>query len=303
MSPQRTSQKRFLFERSFDDPRKLYLPNEKRKSELAADRKAAEIAAAAATADAERRAVQEAMEAPPPPPEQPAEQMFTLSQVEAAREEGFVAGHTAALEEAETARSHYVADALNLIAQGLTMLDEQQKVANREIAETTIRLLFAIAKKTIPATAHEYAKDNITDFVRQTLPLVIGEPKLLIRAHAMIVDDLRPALDEVFSRAGFQGTHVLVADYELQPGDARMEWNGGGAERSETRIWRDIERMVAETAGHFDETAANAALAAEAQAAHTAPENDTTNVEDANHDATVGNEAFDTETSGDQTGA
>jgi flagellar assembly protein FliH len=273
MSAQRTSQKRFLFERSFDDPRKLYLPNEKRKSELAADRKAAEAMAAAEAAEAERRAAQQSVAEPAAPPPPPPEEMFTQSQLEAAREEGFVAGHTAALEEAETARSHYVADALNLIAQGLNTLDEQQKVSNREIAETTIRLLFAIAKKTIPATAHEYAKENITDFVRKTLPLVIGEPKLLIRAHAMIVDDLRPALDEVFRRAGFQGTHVVVADYELQPGDARMEWNGGGAERSETRIWRDIERMVAETVGEFDENAANAALAAEDQAEHTTDHN------------------------------
>ncbi len=288
MSAQRTSQKRFLFERSFDDPRKLYLPNEKRKSELEADRHAAATLAAAAAAEAERKAAQQIQDEPPAPPPAPPEEMFTLSQLEAAREEGFVAGHTAALEEAETARSHYVADALNLIAQGLTMLDEQQKTSNREIAEITIRLLFAIAKKTIPVTAHEYAKENITDFVRKTLPLVIGEPKLLIRAHAMIVDDLRPALDEVFRRAGFQGTHVVVADYELQPGDARMEWSGGGAERSETRIWGDIERMVAETVGEFDENAANAALAAEDQAAHTTDQDnahsDETDRSDAPHD-------------------
>jgi flagellar assembly protein FliH len=257
---QRTQQKRFLFERSFDDPRKLYMPNEKRRSELEADRQAAAIAAARDAAEAERRAAQAALDEPPPPPPPPAEEMFTKSQLEAAREEGFVAGHTAALEEAETARSHYVADALNLIAQGLTMLDGEQKQANKEIGESAIRLLFAIAKKTIPETAHQYAKENITDFVRQTLPLVLGEPKLLIRAHAMIVDDLRPALDEVFRRAGFQGTHVLVADYELQPGDARMEWSGGGAERSETRIWSNIQRMMAEAVGEFDDVAAAKAI-------------------------------------------
>lgn len=252
MSAQQSkSNKRFLFERSFDDPRKLYLPNEKRKSELEADRKAATAAAAAAAAgQAARAAAAAAMEEA----QKPAEPMFTKSQVDAAREEGYVAGHTAALEEAETARSHYVADAINLVAQGLSHLDEQQQIANREIGETAIRLLFAVARRTIPETAHQFAKENITDFVRQTLPVVLGEPKLLIRVHSMIVEDIQSQLTEVFTRAGFQGTYLVVADYELQPGDCRVEWSGGGAERNEGRIWREIERIIGDAVGTFDES-------------------------------------------------
>lgn len=270
MSSSRPSNKRFLFDRSFDDPRRLYMPNEKRRSEMEADRRAAAAAAEAAALEAAKNAA--LRPAPEPEPELPREQMFTQSQLDAAREEGFVAGHTAALEEAETARSHYVADAINLIAQGLANLNEQQAAANVQTGETAIRLLFAIARKTIPETAHQFARENITDFVRKTLPLVLGEPKILIRAHAMIVDDLRPSVGEVFTRAGFQGTHVIVADYELQPGDCRMEWGGGGAERSEARIWRDIERMMAETVGTFDETAAMAELDATPDADETAPQ-------------------------------
>jgi len=282
MSSQRSSNKRFLFDRSFDDPRRLYMPNEKRRSEIEADRKAAAIAAAAAAEAAKNNVVPEVEEAPALPPEQ----MFTQSQLDAAREEGFVAGHTSALEEAETARSHYVADAINLIAQGLGKLDEQQQAANREIGETAIRLLFAITKKTIPETAYEFARENITDFVRKTLPLVIGEPKLLIRAHAMIVEDLKPSLAEVFTRAGFQGTHTIVADYELQPGDSRIEWSGGGAERSETRIWKEIERMMAETVGTFDEQAAMSEPDVETPPEQNNPEPTNTEPTAAEHTAT-----------------
>lgn len=250
MPTQRSSNKRFLFERSFDDPRKLYLPGEKRKAEIEADRKAAEIAAAKAAAEMPMRAPEgAAVEETPAAPEP----MFTQSQVDAAREEGYVAGHTAALEEAETARSHYVADAINLIAQSLTKLDEQQQTANRELGETAIRLLFAVARKTVPETAHQFAHENVTDFVKKILPLVIGEPKLVIRTHAMIVEDIQTKLAEVFTRAGFLGGFTVIADYELQPGDCRLEWSGGGAERSEAQIWSEIERAMAEGVGTFDE--------------------------------------------------
>ncbi len=257
MSAKSANLKRFLFERSFDDPRKLYLPGEKRKAEIEADRKAAEIAAvkAAAEAAAIPKPVDAKQEPAAPVP------MFTQAQLDAAREEGFVAGHTSALEEAETARSHYVADAMNLIAQGLTKLDEQQAETNREIGETAIRLLFAVARKTIPETAHQFAQENITDFVRKILPLVIGEAKLIIRTHDMIVEDIKTKLPEVFTRAGFLGGYTVVADYELQPGDCRLEWSGGGAERSEARIWTEIEKAMAEGVGAFDETTAtNAAV-------------------------------------------
>lgn len=255
MSAQRTPQRRFLFDRSFDDPRRLYLPNEKRRSELEADRRAEAVAQAAIAAS---EAARQSLTAPEPEETKAPEPMFTQAQVDAAREEGYVAGHTAALEEAETARSHYVADAINLIAQALTKLEDQQQAANHDIGETAIRLLFAIARKTIPETAHQYAAENITDFVRKTLPVVLGEPKLLIRVHAMIVEDIQQGLAEVFTRAGFQGSYVVVADYELQPGDCRVEWSGGGAERSEVRIWREIDRMMREAVGTFDEQAAEA---------------------------------------------
>jgi|GEM_PF-2526152 len=249
MSAQRTSSKRFLFERSFDDPRKLYLPGEKRKAELEADRKAAEIAAAKAAADAALRQAAQAADLAVAEAEAAPQPMFTQSQVDAAREEGFVAGHTAALEEAETARSHYVADAINLISQGLVKLDEQQQAANKEIGEAAIRLLFAVARKTIPETAHQFAQDNVADFVKKILPIVLGEPKLLIRTHAMIVEDIQAKLAEVFTRAGFQGQFTVVADYEIQPGDCRVEWSGGGAERSEAAIWAEIERAMSEGVG------------------------------------------------------
>ena len=250
MAAKSSNLKRFMFERSFDDPRKLYLPGEKRKAEVEADRKAAELAAlkAAAEAAAVPKAVDLEQKPAAPVP------MFTQAQLDAAREEGFVAGHTSALEEAETARSHYVADAINLIAQGLTKLDEQQAETNREIGETAIRLLFAVARKTIPETAHQFAQENVTDFVRKILPLVIGETKLIIRTHAMIVEDIQNKLPEVFTRAGFLGGYTVVADYELQPGDCRLEWSGGGAERSEARIWAEIEKAMAEGVGTFDET-------------------------------------------------
>src|ERR1700750_3438518 len=96
--------KKFLFERSFDDPAKLYMPGERRKSEIAAAEAAEAAARTAAMALDGKAAGPVAENAEPPKPEIKAE--FTQAQLDAAREEGYIQGHSAALEEAGTAREH-----------------------------------------------------------------------------------------------------------------------------------------------------------------------------------------------------
>lgn len=238
--------KKFLFDRSFDDPAKLYLPGERRKSEIAA-------AAAAEAADAiAAQDVGEMPEMEEAPAEPVAKQEFTQAQLDAAREDGYVAGHHAALEEAETSREHYVADAVNLIVQNLEKLDEQQKAANTELADLAMRMIYGITQRLLPPFAHAHAVDSIEVFVREVLPVAVGEPRILVRAHEMIAADLNERLKEVFARASFQGTYSVITDYELQPGDCRLEWDGGGAERNEARIWRDIREIVAANFGGQD---------------------------------------------------
>ena len=180
--------RKFMFDRSFDDPSKLYLPAERRKSEIAAEEAA--LAAAAA-----KRAAEMPM-APPPEPEEPKIKLeFTKAQLDATREEGYIAGHSAAIEEAATAREHYVADALNLIAQGLVKLDGQQKSANAALEKVAMRMVYGIARRLLPPLAEQHAVDNIEGFIKAILPVAIGEPKLLIRAHAMIAADLEARLE------------------------------------------------------------------------------------------------------------
>lgn len=261
MAAQRKSLQKFMFDRSFDDPNKLYLPGEKRKAEREAEEAAAALAAAAAAQAAPPMADDvEGVEAPPPPPEI----KFTQGDVDAAREDGYVAGHAAALEEAATAREHYVADALALVSQGLDKLDEKQAAANREMGETVMRMVYALVRKLIPIEAEKSAVENVSAFVAKVLPLVIGEPRLLVRVHSSIVPLVEERLKETFMRASFQGGFSVVADFELQPGDCRLDWSGGGADRNEGRIWAEIREVIAANYGDVDNEALDRAADTEA---------------------------------------
>ena len=87
----------------------------------------------------------------------------------------------------------------------------------------------------------------------------------------MVKDDLESRLTEIMARSSFSGVCSVVVDYELQPGDCRIEWDGGGADRDEARIWRDIRAAIAATLGDIDPAALEAAADALAPAATEAP--------------------------------
>lgn len=273
MSPQRKPIKKFLFDRSFDDPGKLYLPGEMRRAEKEAMEAAEAMAAqAAADAAANPQIADAGVDVPAEPP--PPEIKFTQADLDAAREDGFVAGHAKAVEEAATAREHYVADAINLISQGLGKLDEKQVAANRDIGETVMRLVYAVLRKIVPDHAKDHVADNIGGFVKQVLPLILGEPKLIVRVHGSIVELVSARLKDLFATSSFQGGYNVVADFELQPGDCRLDWAGGGADRSEARIWAEIRDVIAANYGDVDvealETAADTETAAIAAQQHDA---------------------------------
>jgi flagellar assembly protein FliH len=248
--------RKFLFDRSFDDPSKLYLPGERRRSEIEAEAEATADAAARVEVNHEEMQANEANLLPPEPE---VKYEFTQAQLDAAKEEGYIQGHGAALEEAATAREHYAADALNVIAQGLAGLNAQQTESNKDLAHLAMRMVYGFVRRLLPEHAQVHAVDSIEVFVRKILPLAVGEPRLIVRSHPMIAEDLETRLKEVFIRSGFQGSFTVVTDYEVQPGDCRLEWDGGGAERDEARIWADIREVVAATFGDFDVDAMDAA--------------------------------------------
>lgn len=241
--------KRFLFDRSFDDLSKVYLPGEKWGPKIKVD--------LPETNDEQPAAEREGAPVEPPPPPPP-EKKYTEDDLEAAREEGQIAGHTAALEDAETSREHYVADALNLIGQRLDGLEEQQAEANRNMGETAMRMVYAVVEKVLPDHAQAFAMDQMEALVREVLPLVYDEPTIVVRVHNMVADDVQTKLDEICERSNFNGSARVVPDYELQPGDCRVEWEGGGADRSETRLWSEIRNVISDNVGSIDVPALDA---------------------------------------------
>ncbi|MCF8503258.1 MAG: hypothetical protein K9H11_22560, partial [Rhodospirillum sp.] len=170
--------------------------------------------------------------------------MFTSSQMEAAREEGYIGGHTAALDEASAATERMTALALGEIGRRLDDLRDRHDIAVDALSRDAARLVLAICRKVLPATAEENAVREITALLTELLPNVLDEPRLVLRAHPDVAEMLRERLDPVIADSGYEGRVLITPDGRVPMPDCRVDWGEGGMERDTGRQWDEIEALI-----------------------------------------------------------
>ena len=56
---------------------------------------------------------------------------------------------------------------------------------------------------------------------------------------------LEPRLTDIAHEEGYEGRVLIVADPAMKTGDCRIEWRGGGGERSEQAIEDALSALIA----------------------------------------------------------
>lgn len=211
----------------------------------AARRAALDVAVAQAEADAaaaEAEALAAQMQ--PPEPETPPEPSFSLQDLEAARDEAYVAGHTAALQEAEAATERLASESLHFIAQGLRQLAGTIDQPYQRLEPMAVEVAVAICRRLLPMMAFQHGTGEIEALVRQILPTIIEQPRIVVRVHPALADMVRQGMVPVVADTGFEGRLLIMEDAGIQPGDTRIEWADGGIERDTPRTWAEILQVI-----------------------------------------------------------
>ena len=110
-----------------------------------------------------------------------------------------------------------------------------------------------IVRKLFPSLESEHTLPEVLATVRNALDQFREEPSVSIRAHPDYEDALTKATDEMASRGIFKGTVHIIGDPEVSPGDCRIEWDGGGAERNMSRLFEEIDGIVKKTLDMMDQ--------------------------------------------------
>jgi flagellar biosynthesis/type III secretory pathway protein FliH len=153
-----------------------------------------------------------------------------------ARGEGIKAGQVRAAE-ALVVATEALADALRqALAQASGIIEDIRKDASE--------LAFAAATKLAPMAIAALPEADVEAALREAIHQAIGEPRIVLRAPQSVLDALAGKLADIAHEEGFDGRIVASVDSTLCDSDCRIEWRGGGAERSYAALAEDVGALI-----------------------------------------------------------
>ena len=173
------------------------------------------------------------------------EPTFTRAELAAARAAGEAQGRDAALAEAAQAVEALAAAALSSLADGVRRALESREACAAETQRRALETTRVVLRKAAPALSRKAPLAEIESVVVDCLREILDEPRVVLRVADSLFEAVQQRLGAITAATGFAGKVVLLADETLSPGDARVEWADGGAERDTNRLMRDIDGALA----------------------------------------------------------
>ena len=153
-----------------------------------------------------------------------------------AREEGARNGQVRA---SETINQTIAALVISLRA----ALDQSHAEIEELRAEAT-RLAFAAAKKIAPKALATLPAGDVEAALRGAMHQAIGEPRITLRAAPDVTAALESRIADIAHEEGYEGRVLIAADPGIKGADCRIEWRGGGSERSEAAIEAALDALI-----------------------------------------------------------
>ena len=162
-----------------------------------------------------------------------------------ARDKGAKAAEVRALESIAAAAK----EAISALRHALAASSKDIEVVRAQSVDVALAAARKLARAAIASAPHE----EIEAALREAMHQAIGEPRIVLRATPLLAEELSKRVSEIAPEEGFDGRVQISADPTLSGADCRIEWRGGGAERTQTAIDNALSALIAR---HFPSTEA-----------------------------------------------
>jgi flagellar assembly protein FliH len=180
-----------------------------------------------------------AEEPPPPPPP-----TFSEEELMLARQQAYDQGRQAGHQEAAQAQEQMIGMALATAAHHLQALGAAQAADAEDVARQGAAIAIALVRKLHPEFARRFGLEEIEGAVLDCLSHLDRIPKVTVKVAPALVGAVKEKMAGVVQQAAFDGKLGVVGDETVPPGDCRVEWGDGGAERDQSRAWAQIDQAV-----------------------------------------------------------
>src|SRR3984957_316446 len=122
---------------------------------------------------------------------------------------------------------------------------DQSKVEVENVRTEAALIALAAAKKIAAAALESAPAGEVENALCQAMHQAVGEPRIILRAAPDVVAALESRVAAIAHEEGYEGRVMLAVDPAIRGGDCRIEWRGGGSERSEAVIESAIGALIA----------------------------------------------------------
>ncbi len=166
---------------------------------------------------------------------------YTTEEIDAlsarARDQGLKAGQVRAAESQAQEIAKLVESLRDVVGRSSKATDDVRREASL--------LALAAAKKLAAAAVGALPSADVEEVLRHALHQALGEPRIVLHTSPKVAEILKPHLAQIAHEEGFEGRVVVLGEAALGHADCRIEWRGGGAERSESVIEAAIAELIA----------------------------------------------------------
>ena len=124
-----------------------------------------------------------------------------------------------------------------------SILDQSRAEIEAVRAEAAAMAL-AAAKKIASAALKAAPAEEVESALREAMHQAVGEPRVILRASPGVVAALEARVGDIAHEEGYDGRVMLAVDPTMMGADCRIEWRGGGSERSEAAIENAIGALI-----------------------------------------------------------
>jgi len=175
-----------------------------------------------------------------------ARKAYTLDEIETikreAREEGRRDGDVRATQAVAASISQVAAAVLSAIQ----AMDAEIEVIRSEAAALAVAAAKNLAGKALSLNPEA----EIDEVLQAALHQAVGEPRVVVRTSPVLADRIQERANEIAAQEGYEGRMQFVADGALRNADCRIEWRGGGIERSQATIEQALDHLVSRRFSH-----------------------------------------------------
>ncbi len=182
------------------------------------------------------------------PVHKPLPPKFGEEDLERARAEGHASGKEIGTQEAMQSIEQQIAKTMNAVSTQLSGLSQAQVESHARQGREALEVALTVVRKIFPGLAERHGLAEVEAVVRDCLERLREEPRIVIRVADAVLDQIEARIGKIVVRAGFEGKIVYLAQDGMNPGDVRVEWADGGAERDSERLWREIDQITARVA-------------------------------------------------------